>query len=106
MTTGNARYELNCALDYRLSSAIYGGCDSIEAAVAKWTESKWAEVGDDSGEQLLRQACFIVDRSEMRMVATVVFRWAELGESREPVAVVYDITNGTIREVRIEDSAR
>jgi hypothetical protein len=82
--------------------------DTPEAALTKWLASGWSYDGncelnqDDVPEMLLSETGLIVDRYSKRVVTVVTYRWADLGESRLPVAVVLDVASGTTRIVRVE----
>jgi hypothetical protein len=82
---------------------------SAAEAVEDFLAAQWeltADPGvpdpDQIAETLLSTTAVVVDRALHRVAALVAFRWAELGESRLPVAMIVELPGGEVRLQAVE----
>lgn len=64
------------------------------------------ELGDDAATVMLADCGFVVDRKSKRVAVMLSYRWPGLGESRLPVASVFDVASGTVRTLAVEECQR
>ncbi len=98
------RYRVDCYINGDLNRRGYGCYTSVDEAIERWLRDGWDGLGGGDADELLRQAAMILDRKTQRPICMISYRWAELGESVLPVAMIYDAAAGGLpRIVRVED---
>jgi len=95
-----------------LSEHFFG---SPEEAVARWLAVGWGyedaeDVPEpecwDAAKALLSESALVVDQGSGRVARIVAYREPQAGESRLPVATMFDVSTGTVHTATVEQSGR